>query len=95
MGKNCNGFNNRIRGNDKLAKALDIKEDLDIDCLLYCKRRLNFSATKTTRMTLSKCSSGNRLALPFHCTMYTRTSMQDKCKMGGLGLSVSGNAQDT
>jgi hypothetical protein len=41
MGKNCNGFNNRIGGNEKLAKALDIKEDLDIDCLLYCKHRLN------------------------------------------------------
>ncbi len=42
MGKNCNGFNNRIGGNKKLAKALDIKEDLDIDCLLYSKHRLNF-----------------------------------------------------
>jgi hypothetical protein len=42
MGKNCNGFNNRIGGNDKIAKALDIKEDLDIDCLMYCEHRLNF-----------------------------------------------------
>jgi hypothetical protein len=36
-----NGFNNRISGNQKIAKALDIKEDLDIDCLLYCKHRLS------------------------------------------------------
>jgi hypothetical protein len=42
MGKNCNGFSNRIGGNKKLAKALDIKEDLDINCLLHCKHRLNF-----------------------------------------------------
>jgi len=42
LGENCNGFNNRIGGNNKLAKALDIKEDLDIDCLLYCEHRLNF-----------------------------------------------------
>ena len=42
MGKNCNGFNNKIGGNKKLAKALDIKEDLDINCLLYCEHRLNF-----------------------------------------------------
>jgi hypothetical protein len=42
MGENCNGFNNRIGGNHKLAKAMDIKEDLDIDCFLYCKHRLNF-----------------------------------------------------
>jgi hypothetical protein len=42
LGENCYGFNNRIGGNNKLAKALDIKEDLDIDCLLYCEHRLNF-----------------------------------------------------
>ncbi len=42
MGENCNGFNNRIGGNNKIAKALDIKEDLDINCLMYCKLRLNF-----------------------------------------------------
>ena len=39
--KNANGFNNRISGNQKIAKVLDIKEDLDIDCLLYCEHRLN------------------------------------------------------
>jgi hypothetical protein len=42
MGENCNGFNNRIGGNGKIAKALDIKEELDIDCLLYCEHRINF-----------------------------------------------------
>jgi ribosomal protein L12E/L44/L45/RPP1/RPP2 len=44
LGENCNGFNNRIGGNNKIAKALDIKEDLGIECLLllYCKHRLNF-----------------------------------------------------
>ena len=31
LGENCNGFNNKIGGNNKIAKALDIKEDLDID----------------------------------------------------------------
>jgi hypothetical protein len=42
LGENCNGLNNRIEGNNKIAKAMDIMEDLDIDCLLYCKHRLNF-----------------------------------------------------
>ncbi len=42
MGGNCNGFNNQIEGNDKIAKALDIKEDLNINCLMYCEHRLNF-----------------------------------------------------
>ncbi len=39
--KNANGFNNRISGSQKIAKALDIKEDLGIDCLLYCEHCLN------------------------------------------------------
>ncbi len=39
--KNANGFNNRISRNQKVAKALDIKDDLDLDCLLYCEHRLN------------------------------------------------------
>ncbi len=37
MGENCYEFNNRIGGNEKIAKALDIMDDLDIDCLLYCE----------------------------------------------------------
>ncbi len=42
MGENCNGFDNRIGGNEKIAKALDIKEDQDVKCLMYCKHRINF-----------------------------------------------------
>ncbi len=42
MGENCNSFNNRIRENEKIAKALDIKEELDINCLIYCEHGLNF-----------------------------------------------------
>jgi hypothetical protein len=42
MGKNCNELNNKIRGNEKIDKILDIKEDLDIDCLMFCEHRLNF-----------------------------------------------------
>jgi hypothetical protein len=41
-GKNCNGFNNRISVNEKIKKALDIKADLDIDCLMYCEHCINF-----------------------------------------------------
>ncbi len=41
MCKKANGFNNMISGNNKIAKVLDIKEDLGIDCLMYCKHRLN------------------------------------------------------
>ncbi len=41
LGENCNGLNNKIGGNNKLAKVLDIKEDLDIECLMFCEHRLN------------------------------------------------------
>ena len=39
--ENVNGLNNRISGNHKIEKALDIKDDLDIDCFLLCEHRLN------------------------------------------------------
>jgi hypothetical protein len=42
MGENCSGLLNRIRCNGKIAKALDIKEDLNVNCLMYCKHRINF-----------------------------------------------------
>jgi hypothetical protein len=42
MGENCNGLNYRISSSEKIAKAIDIREELDIDCLMYCKHRLNF-----------------------------------------------------
>jgi hypothetical protein len=41
MCKNANGFNNMISESNKIAKALDIKEDLGIYCLMYCEHRLN------------------------------------------------------
>jgi hypothetical protein len=42
MGETCNGFSNRIGGNEKIAKALDIKEDLNVNCLMYYKHCISF-----------------------------------------------------
>ena len=42
LGENCNGLNNKISRNMKIGKALDIKDNLDINCLMYCKHHLNF-----------------------------------------------------
>jgi len=39
--ENPNGFNNRITGNWKLDKAIDLKDELEADGLLYCEHRLN------------------------------------------------------
>jgi hypothetical protein len=39
--ENPNGLNNQITGNRKLEKAMDIKDDLDADGLLFCEYRLN------------------------------------------------------
>jgi hypothetical protein len=58
MGKNCNGFNNKIGRNNKIDKALDIKDKLNIDCLLYCKHKIN-SWHKDNKNDLNKCSSRN------------------------------------
>jgi hypothetical protein len=38
----CSTCYYRIGGNNKIARALDIKEELNIDCLMYCKHHLNF-----------------------------------------------------
>ncbi len=80
MDEICNGFSNRIGGNRKIAKALDIKEDLDIDCLMFASTNLT-SATRTTRMTSNKCFSGNWHVRPSLRTMFT-TNMQDGYKRG-------------
>ncbi len=39
--ENPNCFNNRITGNHKLEKAIDIKDELGADMLLYSKHWLN------------------------------------------------------
>ncbi len=39
--ENPNGLNNQITGNHKLRKAIDIKDKVDADGLLFCKHRLN------------------------------------------------------
>ncbi len=39
--ENPNGLNNQITDNSKLAKTIDLKDELDVDRLLYCKHRLN------------------------------------------------------
>jgi hypothetical protein len=39
--KSPNGLNNQITGNQKLGMAINIKDELDADQLLFCKHRLN------------------------------------------------------
>ena len=39
--ENPNGLSNQITGNHKLAKAIDIKDELEADSLLFCEHRLN------------------------------------------------------
>jgi hypothetical protein len=39
--ENPNGLSNQITGNHKLAKAIDIKDELEADSLVFCKHRLN------------------------------------------------------
>jgi hypothetical protein len=46
--ENSNGLNNQITGNQKLGKAINIKDELDADGLLFFEHRLNL------------CHKGNR-----------------------------------
>ncbi len=39
--ENPNGLSNQITGNRKLDKAIDIKDELDADELLFCQHQLN------------------------------------------------------
>jgi hypothetical protein len=39
--ENPNRLNNQITGNQKLGKAIDIKDELDADGFLFCEHRLN------------------------------------------------------
>ncbi len=83
MCKNANGFNNVISGSNKIAKALDIKEDFGIDCLMYCKHCLNLRH-KSNKMTSSRCFSGRLHAPPLPLTTNMKGNMQDELKKSSI-----------
>ncbi len=68
MGKNCNGLNNRIGGNGKIGKIMDIKEDLDID-----KRYCDWQSLHTTFTRQNMQEESRREAL----AQYVLASQQD------------------
>jgi hypothetical protein len=39
--ENANGFSNRLSNNDKVEKAKEIHDKLNVDIAAYCKHRLN------------------------------------------------------
>ncbi len=94
MEENFNSFNNRIGWNNKIAKALDIKEELNIDCLMYCEYRISFRH-KTTRTNLSRCSSRNWHAEPSLHTMSMKINMQEGFRKLAPALSALEIAQVT
>ncbi len=94
MGKNCKGFNNRIGGNEKIAKALDIKEDLDINCLMYCKHCINLRHTDN-KNNLKQMFQPKLACTAVSLIMCTRQNAQGGYKRKGQVLSVSGTWSDT
>ncbi len=46
--KNVNGFNNPLNSNDKVEKAKEIHDDLEIDIATYCKHQLNMCHKKNS-----------------------------------------------
>ncbi len=75
--KNPNWINNRLTGNEKLNKAIDIKEELKADSILYSKHRLNL-CHKKIKMTSNKCSNGKLHAEQSHAT--TSTMGLEECR---------------
>jgi hypothetical protein len=94
MGKNCNGFRNRIGGNKTIAKALDIKEDLDIDCLMYCKHQLNFHH-KDNKNDLKQMFQWELACMAFSAHNIHKDKHAGGYKKGAQAQSVLENAQDT
>ncbi len=91
MGENCNGFNNRFGGNCKIAKALNIKEELDINCLMYCKHRIN-SRHKENKNDLKQMFQGE-----LACTAVTAHNVHEgkharRVQEGGTGNICFGDA---
>ncbi len=39
--ENANGFSNRLSNNEKVEKAKEIHEELNVDIAAYCKHQLN------------------------------------------------------
>jgi hypothetical protein len=94
MCENANAFNNMISGNNKIAKALDIKEDLGIDCLMYCKHCLNL------RHKENKNDFKQMLQWEISCTAVAAHNTHEgqyagHVQEGGTGAVCFGDATDT
>jgi hypothetical protein len=93
MGENCNGLNNRIGGNEKIAKALDIKEDLDVNCLMYCKHCINFRH-KDNKNNLKQMFQANSHARQFQHIMSMKLKLREGSKRAAQELSASASLLD-
>ncbi len=92
MCENANGFNNMISRNNKIAKALDIKEDMGIDCLMYCKHHLNL------RHKSNKNDFKEMLQWEFTCTTIAACNTHEgqhagRVQEGGTGAVCFGDAR--
>jgi hypothetical protein len=91
MGENCDGLNNRIGDNGKIVKALDIKEDLDVNSLMYCKHRINFrhKENKNNLKQMFQCK--------LECTAVSAHNVHEgkvasKVQEGGTGMICFGES---
>ncbi len=91
MCENTNGFDNMISGDNKIAKTLDIKEDLGLDCLMYFKHPLNL------RHKLNKNGFKQMFQLEIACTPVAAHNTHEgqharQVKEGGTGAVCFGDA---
>jgi hypothetical protein len=91
MGKNCNGFNNQIYGNKKITKTLDIKENIDIDCLMYCEHHINFRH-KDNKNDLEKMFQRELVCTGVSAHNVHKEKFAGRMQEGGTGTICFGNS---
>jgi hypothetical protein len=94
MCKNANGFKNMISGNSKIAKALDIKNDLGIDCLMYCKHCLNLQH-KDNKNDFKQMFQWEIACTAVAAQTHMKGNMRDGCRKAEQVLCASHTPRDT
>ncbi len=94
MCKNANRFNNMISGNSKIAKALDIKDDLRRDYFMYCKHCLNLWH-KDDKNNFKQMFQREIVCTLVAVTMYMKENMRDGCRKAEQLLWALDTPRDT
>lgn len=71
--ENVNGFQNRLSGNEKVERAKEIHDELEVDIVAYCEHQLNMKHKKNSNGFNCLFKGGKPLYGPSLHTMYMKT----------------------